>query len=46
MKESYSIGKKEGQGKYYLHVQKEDDAEQPPCSVTDKADNSTDGSVT
>ena len=23
----------------------EDDAEQPPCSVTDKADNSADGSV-
>ena len=42
MKESYSIGKKEGQGNYYLHAQ-EDDAEQPPCSAT--ADNSTDGSV-
>ena len=42
MKESYSV---EGQGKYYLHVQKEYDAEQPPCSATDKADNSINGSV-
>ncbi|KAL5503221.1 hypothetical protein EMCRGX_G010138 [Ephydatia muelleri] len=28
-----------------LQLQMEDDAEQPPCSVIDKADNSADGSV-